>query len=457
MKKKTILITTPIYYPSAQPHIGAATTNILADFLKRLYQLKGYDVLLTTGTDEHGDKIGRLAKQNGITPQQFVDDRSILFKNMADLVQMDYDDFIRTTEHRHELVVRDLWNKLTPYIYKGKYFGYYCSSEEAFYDKMDLNEINGKFYTSNNKEVEYLSIDCHFLKISILRDWLMDLFNNHSVTYPENRVEELKSFIGKELKDLCISRNDNVFGIRIDEKVVYVWLDALSNYLTVSKYTDGKDKYWSEVIHVVGKDIVTFHGVFWPAILKLGNLMPQNFKLFVHNWWLSKKEKMSKSIGNVVNPIDIVNKYGVDCLRFYCIFTNLINEDADFDEDNMINLFNSHMVNKFSNLIHRIYSILSKKGKSFDDCQIMHNEFYENQIHHIYFDINKFIKILFEWCDYLNAKIEKEQSWNNMDSAMIIGSEIKSIIKYFALICPNITTSFNNKIFPIFKRIEKIN
>ncbi len=451
--KKKILITTPIYYPSAQPHIGAATTNILADFFKRFYILKGYDVLLTTGTDEHGDKIGRLAKEQGITPQEFVDERALAFKRMAKEVQMDYDDFIRTTEHRHELVVKDMWNRLSPHIYKGKYFGYYCYSEEAFYDKQDLIEKDAKFYNVSNKEVEYISVDCHFLKISSTRDWLLQLFDDGDLTYPKRSVEELKSFIRNELRDLCISRNIGTFGIEIDGKVVYVWLDALSNYLTVTKFTAGKEDYWHNVIHLVGKDIVTFHGVFWPSILHLANLMPNKFKLFVHNWWLINSEKMSKSLGNVVDPFAIIEKYGVDCLRFYCIFINLINSDMDFNEEQMIELFNSYIVNKFSNLVHRIYCILNKKNVKFSDLPTIHSEEYEQKLLNIEFDINEFIKILFEWCDHLNARVESEKSWNNIESAKSIGSEIKSIVRFFDIICPNIMKRFENYTSPIFTKI----
>lgn len=461
---KKILITTPIYYPNDEPHIGSATTSILADFFKRFFTIIGYDVLLTTGTDEHGDKVGKTAKKNNMTPQEFCDINAKKFIQMSDAIQMSYDDFIRTTSKRHEKTVLSIWNQLSKdkYIYQGEYAGYYCESEEAFYTQKELYEKNGNFYTQSNKLVKYIKTPCHFLKLHHLKEEMLNLFKQNNITYPVKYVSELAAFIDKEFKDLCVSRKDTVFGIKVPNSTesIYVWLDALPNYLTGSNFSETKGEYWNEVIHLVGKDILIFHGLFWPAILILLSLLPSKLTIFVHNWWLFKAEKMSKSTGNVVNPMHIIEKYGASCLRFYCIFKNLINSDVNFDEKEMIELFNTYMVNKFSNLVHRINTLLNRNKIQWQNIPIKEDIKVEEKLKNCYLNINEFIKILFDWCNELNAQIDQKRPWEqtinnkNIEIITTIAAEIKIIIKYMSAICPDVQKNFDTQSFPIFNRLK---
>ena len=463
---KKLLITTPIYYINAAPHIGSATTTVLADFFKRLYQLRGHDVYLTTGTDENGQKIQK-ANNSNISFEEFQTQNAMLFKSTFDKLDISYDRFIRTTEKEHHEMVIRIWNilKSKGHIYEGMYKGYYCVSDETFYTEKDLTLKDGKHYTRDNKLAEYCERSAYFLRLENIKDEMLKFYKTHKdITYPANRVNELIAFIDEGFKDLCISRDDNI-GVVIPDsnRTVYVWFDALINYITVARCVIDENGikdagYWTNVIHLVGKDILTFHALFWIAMLKLADLLPEHITVFAHNWWVfasssGEVQKMSKSLGNVTDPNVIRERYGVDCVRFYLIFVNLINNDAQFSEDNMIQLFNSYMVNKFSNLVYRVFSLLKKREILCDD--VRHNKKYESILLNCEMDVNLYMRTLFEWCDSLNESVDKNTIWNNVEAAVEIAKEINQLYKYFVPIAPSVHEKFANKYnAPIFTHIK---
>ena len=463
---RKLLITTPIYYINAAPHVGSATTCVLADFFKRLYKLRGYDVYLTTGTDENGQKIQK-SNNAGMSFDEFRTKNAMLFKNTFDQLEVSYDRFIRTTEiEHHEMVIR-IWKILESkgHIYEGMYKGYYCVSDETFYTEKDLILKDGKYYTKDNKIAEYCERPAYFLRLENIKDEMLKFYETHKdITYPVNRVNEIVAFINEGFKDLCISRDDNI-GVAIpnSNRTVYVWFDALINYIAASQCVIERDRlqkegYWDNVIHLVGKDILTFHALFWIAMLKLANLLPNTITVFAHNWWVfttasGETQKMSKSLGNVTDPNVMRERYGVDCLRFYFIFVNLINNDAQFNEDHMVQLFNSYMVNKFSNLVYRVFSLLKKRQIICDD--VKDNDKYESVLLNCAMDINLYMRTLFEWCDSLNELVDKEAIWNNSESAVEIAKQINKLYKYFAPIAPSVVNKFKDKYdAPIFTRIK---
>ncbi len=462
---KKLLITTPIYYINAAPHIGSATTTVLADFFKRLYRSRGYDVYLTTGTDENGQKIQK-ANSDGINFQEFQAKNAALFKATFDRLEVSYDRFIRTTEKEHHEMVIRIWNILEAkgHIYEGIYKGYYCISDETFYTEKDLILKDDKYYTKDNKLAEYCERSAYFLRLENIKDEMLKFYESHKdITYPFNRINEIIAFIDEGFKDLCISRDDNI-GVAIpnSNRTVYVWFDALINYITVAKCRiDGNilqdNGYWNDVIHVVGKDILTFHALFWIGMLKLADLLPEHIRVFAHNWWVfssasGEVQKMSKSLGNVTDPNVICERYGVDCVRFYFIFVNLINNDAQFNEEHMVQLFNSYMVNKFSNLVYRVFSLLKKRNIACEEVKI--NDKYESVLLSCEMDVNLYIRTLFEWCDSLNEAVDKQTIWNNLEAAIEIAKEINQLHKYFVPITPSVVDKFKNKYNnPIFLRI----
>lgn len=455
---KKILITTPIFYVNSDPHLGNLHTVVLSDYYKRYYALLGYDVFLSTGTDEHGDKIARSAAKKNISTQEFVDINAKKFKDLFDVAGIDYNRFIRTTESEHENVVLQIWNYFVEkgYIYAGKYSGYYSYSEETFFAENELNQE--KTLSPNGTAVEYISVDCDYLKLSHLREQLLNFYKS-CPTFPANRTNELEAFISKELKDLCVSRGDTSFGISVpnSNRKIYVWFDALINYLTVSGFEIKDNKptyngYWSKVVHLVGKDIAIFHGVFWPAMLMLLGCLPEDFKLLVHNWWIIGENKMSKSLGNIIEPNALIEKYGVTCMRFYIIFKNLINTDCHFEENEIISLYNSYLVNKFSNLISRVFSILEKRNIKVTQEKM--NEKYINILKNAESDINQYLKTFFEWCDDLNAKVDINRIWESEDKMVIeIAEEINALVKFIDPIAPQATVEFQKGNFKIFNRI----
>ena len=314
--KKTFYITTPIYYPSADLHIGHTYCTVMADAMARFKRATGYDVRFLTGTDEHGQKIQKIAEQNGVTPQEYVDEVVGRIKKLWDTMEISYDDFIRTTEPRHVKRVQEIFMKMNAKgdIYKSEYEGLYCTPCESFWT--EVQAVDGKC-PDCGRPVEKAKEEAYFFKMSKYQDRILDLLeNNPDFLQPEARRNEMINFVKQGLEDLCISRSSFDWGIKvpIDEKhVIYVWLDALTNYITALGYPDNTelfDKYWPG-INLVGKEIVRFHSIIWPAILMSLDLpLPQH--VLGHGWILLEGGKMSKSRGNVVDPVKLIERYGIE-------------------------------------------------------------------------------------------------------------------------------------------------
>ena len=335
---KNFYITTPIYYPSAKPHMGHAYSSIIADFFARFKKIDGFKVNFLTGTDEHGLKIQRAAEVKGIDPLKFCDEISLTFKDLSKTLNLTNTDFIRTTESRHKKSVQNLWKVLEKNneIYLSKYSGWYSVSDEAFYSDDEIEEINGKKISSSSKSsVEWVDEESYFFRLSKWEKPLLDLYkDNPYFISPPSRKNEIVSFVKSGLKDLSISRKSFSWGIPVPnnkDHVIYVWLDALTNYLSALNYPDTNNElyknFWPASMHLIGKDIIRFHAVYWPAFLMAAKL-PLPKQIYGHGWILSGDEKMSKSKGNILDPLEIIDKYGLDPLRYYLIKEVSFGNDA---------------------------------------------------------------------------------------------------------------------------------
>ena len=366
---KAIYITTPIYYVNAKPHIGHAYTTVVCDVFARFYRMLGYDVKFTTGTDEHGKKVEQSAIKSGISPQEFADQISKLFRDLLPVLNISNDDFIRTTEDRHKKTVQHFWKKLKDegYIYLGEYSGWYDMRNEAYFSEDEL--VDGK--SPLGSEVQYMTEPCYFFKLSAFQDKLLEFYElNPDFIYPTQRKNEVISFVKQGLKDLSISRTTFSWGIPVPDDpkhVVYVWLDALTNYLTLNGYPENEnqnsDKYWNNVIHFVGKEIVRFHAVYWPAFLMAVGINPPK-QVVSHGWWLSEGEKMSKSLGNVQDPYKYCKLFGSDALRYYLLRELSFGSDGNFALESFVNRYNSILANAYGNLCSRVLSFVKKQCNS---------------------------------------------------------------------------------------------
>ena len=326
MEKKTFYITTPIYYPSGRFHIGTAYTTVLADSMKRYKVARGYDSYMLTGLDEHGQKIQEVAQKNGKTPQQHVDEMADAAKKLWAKMEIDYDDFIRTTEPRHTKVVEDIFDRLMEQgdIYLGEYEGWYCTPCETFFTDTQL--VDGKC-PDCGREVKKMKEESYFFNMKKYQDRLIKFYEeNPDFIAPESRKNELfNNFIKPGLEDLCVSRTSFDWGVKVRKNpkhVVYVWLDALTNYITALGYGSDDDskfkKYWPADVHIVGKDIIRFHGIYWPIFLMALDL-PLPKKLYAHGWIMMKDGKMSKSKGNIVYPELLIDRYGLDATKYFLL------------------------------------------------------------------------------------------------------------------------------------------
>ena len=367
---KNFYITTPIYYPSGKPHMGHAYSSIIADVFARFKRLEGYKVLFLTGTDEHGLKIQREAEKNNKEPKLFCDELSKKFKDLSKVLNLSNDDFIRTTENRHHRSVEKLWNKLVDSgdIYLDKYSGWYSISDEAFYDEDEIKEVEGrKVSISSGSKVEWVEEESFFFKLSA---WSKDLLKHYEVNQdfisPKSRRNEVIKFVEKGLKDLSVSRTSFSWGIKVpknNKHVIYVWLDALTNYLSALNYADLNDEkyktFWPANIHIIGKDILRFHAIYWPAFL-LAAKIPLPNKVFGHGWILSDDKKMSKSVGNILDPIEIIKNYGTDQLRYYLVKEVSLGNDGSVSMQNLCNCINNDLANNYGNLCQRVFSFIKK-------------------------------------------------------------------------------------------------
>jgi methionyl-tRNA synthetase len=355
---KKYYITTPIYYVNDSPHIGHAYTSLACDVIARFKRADGYEVCFLTGTDEHGQKVEKAAHKVGLNPQDFTDTVSVKFRELSNLMGFSNNDFIRTSENRHKNLVKSIWNKLleSDNIYLGKYRGWYSVRDEAFYAESEL--IDGKAPTG--AEVEWLEEPSYFFKLSAWADKLLDLYeNNVNFIKPESKRNEVISFVKSGLNDLSISRTSFEWGIpvpRDESHIIYVWLDALFNYYSAIN-SDNKKDFWPPDLHVVGKDILRFHAVYWPAFLMAAGLeLPK--QVFAHGWWTIEGEKMSKSLGNVVSPADLVKQYGVDYSRYFLMREMPFGNDGNFSRNSLINRVNAELCNNVGNLVQRVLSFI---------------------------------------------------------------------------------------------------
>lgn len=366
---KRYYVTTPIYYVNDSPHIGHAYTTLACDVLARFKRLDGYDVKFLTGTDEHGQKVEKSAAAAGIDPQTFTDRVSKNFRDLAGLMKFTNDDFIRTTEPRHHRSVQDLWKRLIDrdQIYLGSYAGWYAVRDEAFYAESELTKgPDGKKLAPSGAEVEWVEEPSYFFRLSDWEEPLLKFYaENPGFILPQSRRNEVLSFVKGGLQDLSVSRTSFKWGIPVpddDAHIMYVWLDALTNYITAVGYpeTDGEyAQYWPADLHMVGKDILRFHAVYWPAFLMAAELEPPR-RVFAHGWWTNEGQKISKSLGNVIDPIKLIETYGLDQVRYFLLREVPFGNDGDFSHQAMINRMNGELANDLGNLAQRVLSMIAK-------------------------------------------------------------------------------------------------
>lgn len=376
MNHKKFYVTTPIYYVNDVPHIGHAYTTILADVLSRFHRALGKDVFFLTGLDEHGQKVQQAAEKRGMSPQDHCDDLAPRFTQLWDKLSISHDDFVRTTQERHTRIVRQILQKVYDAgdIYIDEYEGLYSVSEERFITEKEAE--SGEF-----RDVKTIKEKNYFFRMSRYQQQLIDYIEAHpSFIQPEHRRNEILGFLRQPLNDLCISRPKERlnWGVTLpfdEDYVTYVWFDALINYISIPGYgsDEARFQHWWPATHLIGKDILTTHAVYWTTMLfSLGLPMPET--IFAHGWWLMGESKMSKSAGNVVNPLDLIDEYGVDAVRYYLMSEMALGSDANFTIESFIKRFNSDLANDFGNLLNRVNGLIGKyfegyipeKGKSGD-------------------------------------------------------------------------------------------
>ena len=474
---KNFYITTPIYYPSARPHMGHAYSSIIADVFARFKKIDGFKVNFLTGTDEHGLKIQRAAEEKGIDTLKFCDEISETFRKLSKTLNLTNTDFIRTTEDRHKKSVQSLWKELEKNddIYLSKYSGWYSVSDEAFYTEDEIEDLNGKkVATSSKSPVEWLDEESYFFRLSKWEKPLLDYYSkNPDFISPKSRKNEVISFVKSGLKDLSVSRKSFSWGIPVpsnNDHIIYVWLDALTNYLSALNYPDKNNelykKFWPANIHLIGKDILRFHAVYWPAFL-LAAKIPLPKKIYGHGWILSGEEKMSKSKGNILDPIDIIDKYGLDPLRYYLIKEVSFGNDGNISRDRLEDCINSDLANNFGNLCQRVTTFAKKncEGKipkniefNNDDLEILNkfkdsSDLIRKKIDEL--DLNFYIEFivnsLFETNKYFNDQEPWKKKDNNIRLNTIVYTTLEIVRKISFMLYPIIPQSSINalKIFSI--------
>jgi methionyl-tRNA synthetase len=370
MADRRYYLTTPIYYVNDSPHVGHAYTTLACDVLARFMRLDGRDVMFLTGTDEHGQKVEKSAAVAGMAPKDFTDKVSQNFRDLARAMNISNDDFIRTTEPRHIRACQALWQRLLErdQIYLGKYAGWYAVRDEAYYAEDELTTSpSGKRIAPSGAEAEWVEEPSYFFRLSAWQDRLLKFYDDHpDFIAPEVRRNEVTSFVRSGLRDLSVSRTSFKWGVPVPNDpahIMYVWLDALTNYITAAGFPDLDSqtyrKFWPADLHMVGKDILRFHAVYWPAFLMAADLAPPR-RVFAHGWWTNEGQKISKSTGNVIDPLALIERYGLDPVRYFLMREIPFGNDGDFSHRAMVNRMNGDLANDFGNLAQRVLSMINK-------------------------------------------------------------------------------------------------
>ena len=452
--KKNYYITTPIYYPSAKPHMGHAYSSIAADVIARFKQIEGYNVFYLTGTDEHGMKIQKAAEKNNKDPQEFCNEISKAFVDLTKILNISNSDFIRTTEERHKSTVVKLWNILdkNEQIYLSKYAGWYSISDEAYYSEEEIDDTDGqKFSKSSGSKVEWMEEESFFFKLSEWQKPLLKFYqDNPNFIQPESRRNEVINFVESGLKDLSISRTTFKWGIPVpnnSKHIMYVWLDALTNYISATNFFDNHNNFWPADVHIIGKDILRFHAVYWPAFLMAAKI-PLPKQVFGHGWILSGQEKMSKSKGNILDPITLIDEFGSDELRYYLMKEVIFGLDGNLNLDNFKNTIND-LANNIGNLSNRIFTILDKNyncmvpevsaGYTINENLLINTNDYINIINN--YEIHNYLKKIHSYSSTLNKYVNDNEPWNKKNNSEqniknILYSTIIGLKNLFILLYP---------------------
>ena len=457
--------------------MGHAYSSIIADFFARFKKIDGFNVYFLTGTDEHGLKIQRSAEKLNKDPKSFCDEISKTFEDLTKTLNLSNTDFIRTTEDRHKVSVQNLWNILekNKQIFLSKYSGWYSVSDEAFYNEDEVEEKDGlKVAKSSGSAVEWVEEESFFFKLSEWEKPLLEFYEkNKNFILPESRRNEVISFVKSGLKDLSVSRKTFSWGVKVpsdENHVVYVWLDALTNYLSSLKYPDENNElyksFWPADLHIIGKDILRFHAIYWPAFLLAAKIEPPK-RVYGHGWILSGDEKMSKSKGNILDPLEIINVYGLDPLRYYLLKEVSFGNDGNISEEKLENCINSDLANNFGNLCQRVLSFAEKNCSSLipdhkyndEDLEILKplnnldkiRSFIDNQ------DINQYMSFIVDRLFSANKYFNDQEPWKKKDDRLrlntIVYTALELIRKITILLYP-VMPETSVKVLNVFNETE---
>lgn len=429
--KNKFYVTTPIYYPNDIPHIGHAYTTIVADVLSRWNKLLGKEVFFLTGTDEHGKKIEIAAKEKGLKPKEFIDELIPKFKDAWKKLNINYDFFIRTTDKKHEKIVQEVLQKVYDKgdIYLGEYEGLYCTGCEAYYTEKDL--VDG-CCPIHKKKADVLKEESYFFKLGKYQKKLLDFYKrNPEFISPVYRKNEIINRVKEGLKDLSISRTSFDWGVKMPfdkNHITFVWFDALLNYYSATR-VKGREKFWPAEVHLIGKDIIWFHTVYWPAMLMSAGIdLPKT--VFAHGWWTFDKEKISKSHGKVINVDELISIAGVDSARYFLLRNTVFGEDGDFSEQALIDRHNNELANKLGNLVSRVEGLIEKNGMQKCPNKLL-KKLNIKKIEGLYetYEFDKILNEIFSFVDICNEYVQNKKPWETKDKKILyeVADSIKAI------------------------------